>query len=137
MDPRINLVGANLAGLPPVTIVAAQIDPLRSEGALLADRMSAAGVSVDRREYAGVTHEFFGADGLIPAAAQAQQYAGQRLRSSLWGTNAPGMAMPMPPASAMPMPSVSPMPMPAGQEGAMPTAPADAPPPRESRGERG
>ncbi|MEO7787084.1 MAG: alpha/beta hydrolase [Sphingomicrobium sp.] len=125
MDPRINLVNANLAGLPPVTIVAAQIDPLRSEGATLAERLTAAGVSVDRREYGGVTHEFFGADGLIPAAREAQAYAGGRLRSALWGT-------------AMPMDGA----MPAG--GAMPpmndgsaTSPAAPPPPPESRGERG
>ena len=35
MDPRINLVGANLRGLPPTTIVNAQIDPLRSDGETL------------------------------------------------------------------------------------------------------
>ncbi len=95
MDSRINLVGAQLQGLPPVTLIAAQIDPLRSEGALLADRLQAAGVTVDRREYPGVTHEFFGADGLIPAAAEAQQYAGERLRAALGGQAvAPGTAPP-------------------------------------------
>ncbi len=31
-DSRINLVGANLPGLPPTTIVNAQNDPLRSDG---------------------------------------------------------------------------------------------------------
>ena len=85
MDPRINLVGANLAGLPPVTIVAAQIDPLRSEGELLAQRLQAAGVQVERREFAGATHEFFGADAVIADAAEAQQYAGGRLRASFSG----------------------------------------------------
>jgi acetyl esterase/lipase len=85
MDPRINLVGANLQGLPPVTIVAAQIDPLRSEGETLAGRLQAQGVAVERREWPNVTHEFFGADGLIPAAAEAQQWAGSRLRDALWG----------------------------------------------------
>ena len=44
------------------------------------------GVTVERREWAGTTHEFFGADALIPAAAEAQQWAGQRLRDALWGT---------------------------------------------------
>jgi acetyl esterase/lipase len=85
MDPRINLVGANLAGLPPVTIVAAQIDPLRSEGELLAQRLQAAGVQVERREFAGATHEFFGADAVIADAAEAQQYAGGRLRAAFGG----------------------------------------------------
>jgi acetyl esterase/lipase len=90
MDPRINLVGANLASLPPVTIVAAQIDPLRSEGELLAQRLQAAGVQVERREWAGATHEFFGADGVIADAAEAQQWAGGRLRAALHG----GAALP-------------------------------------------
>ena len=88
MDPRINLVGGNLAGLAPVTIVAAQIDPLRSEGELLAQRLAAAGVAVDRREFAGATHEFFGADAVIADAVEAQAYAAGRLRASFAGTGA-------------------------------------------------
>jgi acetyl esterase/lipase len=31
-NPMISLVSANLKGLPPTTIIAAQYDPLRSEG---------------------------------------------------------------------------------------------------------
>lgn len=113
-DPRIDLVNANLAGLPPVSIVAAQIDPLRSEGELLAQRLTAAGVVVERQEYAGATHEFFGADAVIPAAGQAQQWAGQRLRTALSGTApaampgidpAPAQAPEAEPMSPMPAPS--------------------------------
>lgn len=89
MDPRINLVGANLQGLAPVTMVAAQIDPLRSEGEQLAQRLTASGVQVERREWPGTTHEFFGADGLIPAAKEAQAWASERLRSALYGAAAP------------------------------------------------
>ena len=89
MDPRINLVGANLQGLPPVTIVAAQVDPLRTEGELLAQRLAAVGVSVERREWAGASHEFFGADAVIRDAAEAQQWAGGRLREALHGSAAP------------------------------------------------
>ena len=81
-DPRVNLVAANLRGLPPVTIVQAQIDPLRSEGSLLADRLRAAGVSVNQREFRGVTHEFFGADAVIADAKLAQRFAGERLRAA-------------------------------------------------------
>ncbi len=80
MDPRLNLVMANLRGLPPVTIVAAQIDPLRSEGETLETRLRQAGNRVARREYPRVTHEFFGADAVIAEAKQAQAYAGQQLR---------------------------------------------------------
>lgn len=82
MDPRINLVMANLRGLPPTTIIAAQIDPLRSEGLTLADRMRSAGVEIVRREFPGTTHEFFGADAVIPDAAAAQRFAGERLRAA-------------------------------------------------------
>ena len=82
-DPRINLLSADLRGLPPVTIVAAQIDPLRTEGQVLAQRLQQSGVEVERREYPRVTHEFFGAAPLIPAAAEAQRFAGTRLREDL------------------------------------------------------
>ncbi len=91
MDPRINLVAANLQGLPPTTIVAAQVDPLRSEGELLAQRLQAAGVAVERREYPGTVHEFFGADAVSADAATAQQWAGSRLRESLSGMPPSGM----------------------------------------------
>ena len=81
-DPRVDLVHAKLAGLPPVTIVNAQIDPLREDGALLAAALKKAGVKVDRKVYEGVTHEFFGA-ATVRDAAQAQIYAGQQLRRAL------------------------------------------------------
>lgn len=45
-DPRINLVRANLRGLPPTTILNAQIDRLRCDGETLARAMRAAGFSV-------------------------------------------------------------------------------------------
>ncbi len=82
LDPRLNLVMANLSGLPPVTIVAAQIDPLRSEGQMLTDKLRAAGVQVERREYPGTTHEFFGGDAVIADAKAAQLFAGQRLKAA-------------------------------------------------------
>lgn len=85
LDPRINLIAANLRGLPPTTIIAAQIDPLRSEGELLANRMRAAGVNVTRREFPRVTHEFFGADAVITEAQAAQRFAGERLRAAFSG----------------------------------------------------
>ncbi|WP_240782178.1 alpha/beta hydrolase [Qipengyuania sediminis] len=83
LDPRLNLFQADLSGLPPVTIVAAQIDPLTSEGELLTTRLRQLRVPVERREFPGVTHEFFGAAPLIPAATEAQKWAGGRLRTAL------------------------------------------------------
>jgi acetyl esterase/lipase len=82
-DPRISLVNANLKGLPPTTIVAAEIDPLQTEGRLLADRLKAAGVDVDYKLYNGVAHEFFGMATVVPEARDAQAYAAGRLKNSL------------------------------------------------------
>ena len=80
-DPRIDLVRANLAGLPPTVIVTAQIDPLRSEGETLAARLRAAGVSVSARDYAGVTHEFFGMSAVVAKAKDAQAFAAGFLKT--------------------------------------------------------
>lgn len=82
-DPRISLVNADLSGLPPTTIINAEIDPLQSEGGMLADKLNAAGVSVLRKVYTGVTHEFFGMAAVIPEAKAAQQLASKRLKDDL------------------------------------------------------
>lgn len=81
-DPRVDLVNAKLAGLPPTTIINAQIDPLRDDGAMLADALKKAGVKVDRKLYGGTAHEFFGMAATVKAAAQAQQHAGAQLRKA-------------------------------------------------------
>jgi acetyl esterase/lipase len=82
-DARISLVKANLKGLPPTTIVAAEIDPLQTEGKLLSDKLKDAGVEVDYKLYSGVTHEFFGMATVVPDAKDAQGYAAGRLKNSL------------------------------------------------------
>jgi acetyl esterase/lipase len=79
----ISLVEANLTGLPPTTIIAAEIDPLLTEGKLLADKLSTSNVPVTYKLYKGVTHEFFGMAGVIPEARQAQALASKELRKSL------------------------------------------------------
>ncbi|MCY7349401.1 MAG: alpha/beta hydrolase [Cytophagaceae bacterium] len=82
-SPLISLVDvANLSGLPPVTIIAAQIDPLLSEGEQLAKKYAQVGVPVVYQKYDGVTHEFFGTDAVVPKAGQAQDFAAARLRSA-------------------------------------------------------
>lgn len=81
-DPRINLLAADLKNLPSVTIIQAAIDPLASEGAALATRLRAQGVTVTLRKYEGVTHEFFGGDAVIRKAGEAQRFAGEQLRAS-------------------------------------------------------
>lgn len=78
-DPRIDLVNANLSGLPSATVITDQIDPLRSEGELLATRLSAAGSSVNQKNYLGVTHEFFSASAVLKDAQDAQMMLAQDL----------------------------------------------------------
>ncbi|MDO7841890.1 alpha/beta hydrolase [Sphingomonas immobilis] len=82
MDPRINLVKADLHGLPPTTIVNAQIDPLRSDGETLAEAMRGAGDKVEQRTFPGVTHEFFGMGTIVRGAYDAEMYAIGRLGKS-------------------------------------------------------
>jgi acetyl esterase/lipase len=82
-DPRIDLVHADLKGLPPVTLINAQVDPLRSDSDLLEAALKKAGVEVDHKVYAGTTHGFFGMAAVVPEAKQAQELAGKRLKASL------------------------------------------------------
>ena len=79
-DPRLNLVAANLKGLPPVTVINADIDPLRSDGDMLVEKLKGAGVETTHQLYTGVTHEFFGMDAVVAKAGQAQDFAVQQLK---------------------------------------------------------
>ena len=89
-DPRLNVVGAaDLRGLPPTTIVSAEIDPLRSEGEALAQKLQAAGAAVEQRTYPGVTHEFFGMGAVVGQAKQAEDFAAMRLKASFTQPTAP------------------------------------------------
>lgn len=81
-DPRISLVNANLKGLPPTTIIGAEIDPLQTEGKLLSDKLSASGVDVNYKLYNGVTHEFFGMAAVLEDAKDAQALVVSDLKSS-------------------------------------------------------
>lgn len=81
-DPRISLVTANLKGLPSTTIITAEIDPLQSDGELLAEKLKAADVKVDSKNYSGVTHEFFGMAAIVPQAKDAQGYASDELKKA-------------------------------------------------------
>ena len=84
-DPRLDLVNAKLAGLPPVTIINAQIDPLREDGALLETALKRAGVKVQRKIYSGTAHEFFDMGAAVKKAVDAQKFGGEALRASFGG----------------------------------------------------
>ena len=89
--PLISLVHADLRGLPPTTIINAEIDPLRSEGEQLARAMRAAGVMVDHHLYEGVTHEFFGMAAVVGGAKKAVGRAGAALRAAFSEVGTPAV----------------------------------------------
>lgn len=79
-DTRVNVVEADLIGLPSATVILAEIDPLRSEGELLAERLEQSGVDVRHKTFHGSTHEFFGMALVVPDAAAAQTFAAHELK---------------------------------------------------------
>jgi acetyl esterase/lipase/short-subunit dehydrogenase len=81
--PLISLIHADLHGLPPVTLIAAEIDPLRSDSDHLYDRLRDSGVRVKYHLYKGVTHEFFGMGAVLSEARKAVNKAAAALSSSL------------------------------------------------------
>jgi acetyl esterase len=82
-DVTLNLVAADLKGLPSTTIILAEIDPLHDDGLGLAEKMRTAGVSVEVKEYAGVTHEFFGMGVAVPEAKAAVDFVAGKLKAAL------------------------------------------------------
>ncbi|MBB5746946.1 alpha/beta hydrolase [Brevundimonas variabilis] len=79
-DPRVNVVDADLSGLPSSTVILAEIDPLRSEGETLAERLERAGSDVRHKTFHGSTHEFFGMAAVVPDAMVAQTFAAHELK---------------------------------------------------------
>ena len=83
-DPKnpyaLPMKAESLKGLPPATIIAAEIDPLLSEGKAYADKLEKDGVAVSYKEYKGVTHEFFGMGAVVPRAKEAEQFAADALK---------------------------------------------------------
>ena len=110
-DKRIDLVSRpDLAGLPPVTVILAEIDPLRSGGGALAARLeeagalragapgvgtAAPGIRTEARLFPGTTHGFFGLGAAVPEAAAAEDYAAARLRAAFVRPALPVLAGPI------------------------------------------
>lgn len=96
----------DLAGLPPATVILAEVDPLRSEGEAYADRLRAANVPTRVFLFDGVTHGFFGMTVLLEQARQAVSVAAEELRASFQAprpTPAPPTGQPYPSVPGHPM----------------------------------
>ncbi|OYN82237.1 alpha/beta hydrolase [Mycolicibacterium sphagni] len=64
-DPRVSpLLADDLTGLSPALVITAGFDPLRDEGEQYADRLRAAGVTVDARRMGSMTHAFLNMNSL-------------------------------------------------------------------------
>jgi acetyl esterase len=80
-NPYASPLRGDLRGLPPATVITADIDPLRSEGQAYAQQLQEAGVRVRATNYTNVTHEFFGTGAVVSKAKQAVSEAATGLRS--------------------------------------------------------
>lgn len=88
-DTRVNVLGADLQGLPETTMILAECDPIRPQGELYEQALRAAGVPVESHLAPGQVHGFFGLDEIFPIATEAMTFAGQRLASALAVTGQP------------------------------------------------
>ncbi len=67
-DPTVLPLHADFKGLPDTVVAAAEIDVLRSENEVLAERLQASGVSVTHWIEPGVTHGYINRGRLLPGA---------------------------------------------------------------------
>lgn len=81
-DPRLAPINNNLQNLPPATIIAAEVDPLVSDGQDYYAALQKAGSPVTYQMYTGVTHEFFGLGAVVSKARQAELFGAAQLAAS-------------------------------------------------------
>ena len=77
------LLTEDLSGLPPAMIVTAELDPLRDQGEMYADRLRGFGIPVVGVRYSGMIHGFFSYAGTF-SGLSALYSTGAVLRSALY-----------------------------------------------------
>ena len=82
-DPRVNLLYADLTGLPPIQVYYGDYELFAGEAPEFATRAKDAGVDVSLRSVAEGQHNFILGAGRVPEVDQAIQEMGQWLRSKL------------------------------------------------------
>lgn len=70
-DPRVDILRANVGGLPPVFMVITECDPLHDDSLELEKKLLAADVAVSSKVYPGTVHSFLEAVSIADVAAQA------------------------------------------------------------------
>ena len=70
-DPRMNLLAADLRGIPPVFNVITECDPLHDDCMDMTVRMQAQGVDVTAKVYKGTVHSFLEAVSVADVAGEA------------------------------------------------------------------
>jgi acetyl esterase len=73
------LKAVDLSGLPPATVITAELDPLRDEAELYGKRLAESGVPVEIIRYDGMMHGFFTMVGILDTARDAVGTAADRL----------------------------------------------------------
>jgi acetyl esterase len=80
LHPLAAPLRADLTGLPPVMVLLAELDVLRSEGEALVAKLRASGVDVETETFGGVVHGFLRATGSVQKARDAVAMAGRWMR---------------------------------------------------------
>jgi acetyl esterase len=83
LNPEIDLLSADLSGLPPAFIGAAALDPLLDDSLALSDALTKAGGAAELCIYDGVLHGFLHWSRLVPTAAQALEDGARALRDAV------------------------------------------------------
>jgi acetyl esterase len=81
-DPRLNNLAANLAGLPPALLAAAELDCLLDDSRAMAARMASAGVPHKLTIYPGVLHGFLHYSRMLDVAMHALDDGAGALRQA-------------------------------------------------------
>ncbi len=76
LNPLAAPLRADLTGLPPILVLLAALDVLRSEGEALVEKLRAQGVPVETQTFAGVVHGFLRATETVTKARDAIAAAG-------------------------------------------------------------
>ena len=73
-EPRASPILADLAGVAPAVVIAAEYDPLRDQGTAYAERLTAAGVRTRYRLETGLLHSFASMGASSSAVAASNRF---------------------------------------------------------------